>query len=68
MRVMIVPWIAPIAAHASSATSTAAHHGQFHPCFTISAVRIPPIPLTNPIDKSISPSSNAKTSPIANSM
>ncbi len=57
-----------MAAHTSSATITAAHHGQPHDCFTSSAVMMPPIPLTNPIDRSISPRSSANTSPIARSM
>ena len=67
-RVMIVPWSAPIAAHASSATMIAAHHGQPYCCLTNSAVMMPPMPLTKPIDRSISPSSRANTSPIASSM
>ena len=46
----------------------AAHHGQPYDCFTNSAVMIPPMPLTKPIDRSISPSSSANTSPIANNM
>ena len=68
MRVMIVPWRAPIAAHTSRATRIAAHQGQPNDCLTSSAVTIPPMPLTKPIERSISPSSRGKTSPIANNM
>ena len=67
-RVMIVPWRMPIAAQTASATRIAAHHGHPYCCFTSSAVMMPPMPLTKPIDKSISPRSSANTSPIASSM
>ena len=63
--VMIVPWSAPIAAHARSARMIAAHHGQPIEGLTSSAMTTPPIPPTKPIDRSISPRSRAKTSPIA---
>ena len=67
-RVMIVPCNAPMAAQASRPTMMAAHHGQPTDCFTSSAVMVPPMPLTKPIDRSISPSSRAKISPMASSM
>ena len=46
----------------------AAHHGQPVESFTSSAMIVPPIPATNPIERSISPSRSANVSPIASSM
>ena len=66
--VMIVPWRRPTAAVLRSAARIAAHHG--HPVLrcTSSAATMPPMPATKPIERSISPSSRANTSPIASSM
>jgi hypothetical protein len=65
IRVISVPWRTPISAHTTSAAAIAPHHG--HPTFgfTSSARITAPRPATNPIDRSISPSSSAKISPIA---
>jgi len=43
---MIVPWSAPIAAHARRPAMMAAHHGQPVDCLTSPAVMTPPMPLT----------------------
>ena len=67
-RVMIVPCTAPMAAQTSRATRIAAHHGQPTDWRTSSAITTPPIPLTKPIDRSISPSSRGNTIPMARSM
>ncbi len=47
---------------------TADHHGQPIDCRTSSAMTTPPMPLTNPMDRSISPSSSGNTIPMARSM
>ena len=68
-RATIVPWMAPTAAHASSVTMIAAHHGQFRPLgCTSSATTTLPSPMTRPTDRSISPRRRAKISAIASSM
>jgi len=60
IRVIKVPWRRPISAQTPSAATIAAHHGQFKPDgFNASASTTPPSPATNPIDRSISPSSSA---------
>ena len=66
--VMIVPCTAPMAAQVSKPTMMAAHHGHAHDSFTSSAMTTPPTPLTNPMERSISPRSRAKTSPMASIM
>ncbi len=45
-RVMIVPWMAPIAAQTSSAAMIATHHGQLWLGWTSWAATIPPIAAT----------------------
>ena len=56
------PWIAPMAAPLARATSTASH--SFMPWVTLStAVMAPATPLTEPTDRSISPSSSTKMMP-----
>ena len=64
-----VPWMAPNAVLASSATMIAAHHGQFAPVgCTSSATTTLLSPMTRPTERSISPRSRAKISAIASSM
>jgi hypothetical protein len=59
-RVMMEPCRTPIAAQTSRATRIAAHHGQSSPeGLSSSASTTPPRAATNPIDRSISPSSKA---------
>src|SRR5262245_59830140 len=67
-RVMIVPCNRPISAQTTSPARIDAHQGQPTDSFTNSAITMPPMPLTKPIDRSISPSNSANTSPIASSM
>ena len=68
-RATSVPWMAPTAAQASSATMIAAHHGQSAPVgCTSSATTTLPSTMTRPTERSISPRSRAKISAIASTM
>jgi hypothetical protein len=67
-RVMSVPWNRPMAVVTSRAARIAAHHGQSYGPISSLVVTTPPMPETNPIDRSISPSSRANTSPMPSSM
>src|SRR5437868_1888978 len=68
-RAMSVPWIAPMSAQTSRAATIAANHGHFvvAGCTSWTAIAAPVAP-TNPMDRSIWPSSNAKITPIASTM
>ncbi len=58
------PWIAPMAAPLTTATRTASH--SFIPCVTErTAKSAPETPLTEPTERSISPSSRTKMMPTA---
>lgn len=58
------PWIAPITAPLTMATTIASH--SFMPWVTLStATRAPETPLTEPTERSISPSSRTKMMPTA---
>ena len=65
MRVIKDPCRIPINAHTTSAAAIAAHQGQPTVGLTSSAMTTALRPATNPIDRSISPSRRANTSPIA---
>ena len=68
-RVTSEPCSAPIAAQTKRATRIAAHHGQSSPeGLSSSASTTPLSPATYPIDRSISPSRSAYTSPIARTL
>src|ERR1035437_9267825 len=65
MRVIRDPCRIPINAHATSAAAIAAHQGQPTVGWTSSAMTTALTPATNPLDRAISPSRRANTSPIA---
>ena len=68
-RATSTPWMAPNAAQASKVTMIAAHHGKSAPVgCTSSATTTLLSAMTRPTDRSISPRSRAKISPIASSM
>ena len=68
-RAVNVPWRAPITPQATSAASTAAHHGQPSPGFWTSLKAItPPIIDTAPTERSISPRSKTTVSATASTM
>ena len=58
------PCISPIAAPVPSAATIASQVGTFLPGSSSTAATTPPMPLTYPIERSISPSSSTNTMPM----
>lgn len=64
MRAKTKPWMAPATVPVRTDSSRASH--SFIPCVTLSTAKVAPAtPLTEPTDRSISPSSRTKTIPTA---
>ena len=65
-----VPWIAPMIAQQTSVVRIAAHQGQLGPGFCCTSLKamVPPRSATEPMERSISPSSRTAISAVARTM